>query len=113
MSKKPGENAIDVATRAIERVNLLRGTFIPDGVEVTVTRNYGVTANDKAMKLIQKLAFATFSVIVLVALALGFREAVIVGVAVILTLTATLFASVQTSRRPTFWCASFPASSAA
>jgi hypothetical protein len=51
------------------------------------------TAADKANKLIQKLAFATGSVILLVGLALGRREAVIVGAAVILTLTATLFAS--------------------
>jgi len=93
VSKKPGENAIDVATKVIERVELLRGTFIPDGVEVTVTRNYGVTANDKAMKLIQKLAFATLSVVVLVMLTIGRREAVVVGAAVIVTLATTLFAS--------------------
>ena len=67
--------------------------MIPAGIEVTVTRNYGETANDKAMKLIQKLAFATLSVVALVFVALGRREAVIVGAAVILTLAATLFAS--------------------
>ena len=44
----------------------LRGIFIPDGVEYTVTRNYGKTADDKAKKLIQKLAFATVSVILLI-----------------------------------------------
>jgi multidrug efflux pump subunit AcrB len=58
-----------------------------------VVRDYGSTAADKANKLIQKLAFATGSVILLVGFALGRREAVIVGAAVILTLTATLFAS--------------------
>ncbi|MCL4745172.1 MAG: efflux RND transporter permease subunit, partial [Burkholderiaceae bacterium] len=93
VSKKPGENAIDVATQVIERVELLRGTFIPDGVTLTVTRNYGVTANDKAMKLIQKLMLATISVVVLVLVAIGRREAVVVGAAVIVTLAATLFAS--------------------
>jgi multidrug efflux pump subunit AcrB len=66
---------------------------IPAGVEATITRDYGETAAEKANKLIQKLAFATGSVILLVGLALGRREAVIVGAAVILTLTATLFAS--------------------
>ncbi|MCB2029690.1 MAG: efflux RND transporter permease subunit, partial [Rhodoferax sp.] len=66
---------------------------IPAGVQTTITRDYGETAAEKANKLIQKLAFATGSVILLVGLALGRREAVIVGVAVILTLTATLFAS--------------------
>ncbi|MHB1248470.1 MAG: efflux RND transporter permease subunit [Polaromonas sp.] len=75
ITKKPGENAV------------------PVGVEVSVTRNYGETANDKAMKLIEKLIFATSAVVVLVFFALGMREAAIVGIAVILTLAATLFAS--------------------
>ncbi len=58
-----------------------------------MTRNYGVTANDKATKLIEKLLFATTSVVLLVLLAVGKREAVVVGAAVIVTLAATLFAS--------------------
>src|SRR5512137_2017051 len=93
ISKKPGENAIDVTNAVLARMEHLRGTYIPDGVEVTVTRNYGETANDKAIKLIQKLAFATASVVLLVWLAVGWREAVVVGAAVVITLAATLFAS--------------------
>ncbi len=93
VTKKPGENAIDVANAVMDRVQALRGTVVPDGVEVAETRNYGATANDKAQKLIQKLLFATASVVALVFLALGKREAAIVGAAVILTLTVTLFAS--------------------
>ena len=93
VTKKPGENAVDVARNVVARVDDLRNTLIPAGVEVTVTRNYGETANDKAQKLIQKLVFATLSVVALVFVTLGRREAVIVGAAVILTLSATLFAS--------------------
>jgi len=93
VSKKPGENAIDVTRAVLERVELLRGTYIPDGIELTVTRDYGETANDKAQKLIQKLMFATASVVLLVWLAVGWREAAVVGAAVIITLAATLFAS--------------------
>ena len=93
VTKKAGENAIDVARAVLARVEASRNTLIPEGVEVTVTRNYGATADDKATKLIQKLLFATASVVALVALALGRREALIVGIAVGLTLTATLFAS--------------------
>jgi multidrug efflux pump subunit AcrB len=77
----------------LERVAQLQGTHIPQGVEVTVTRNYGETANDKALKLIQKLGFATASVVLLIWLTMGWREAVVVGAAVIITLAATLFAS--------------------
>ena len=93
VSKKPGENAIDVTRAVLERVNLLRGTYIPEGIEVTETRNYGVTANDKAQKLMQKLMFATLSVVALVLVAIGRREALVVGAAVVVTLAATLFAS--------------------
>ncbi len=93
VTKKPGENAVDVARGAAERLAQLKNTVIPDDVQVSITRDYGATAAAKANQLIQKLIFATGSVIVLVGLALGRREAVIVGAAVILTLTATLFAS--------------------
>ena len=93
VSKKPGVNAADVASAVIARAESLKGTLIPAGIEVTTTRNYGQTATDKAQKLIGKLVFATAFVVVLVFFALGRREALIVGVAVSLTLAATLFAS--------------------
>jgi multidrug efflux pump subunit AcrB len=93
IAKIPGSNAIAVADQVIERVEQLRGIIIPDGVEVTVTRNYGATANEKALTLIQKLVFATLVVVLLVAFTLGRREAVIVGVAIVVTLALTLFAS--------------------
>jgi len=93
ITKKPGENAVDVSRAVVARLESLRNTVIPANVQATVTRDYGETAAEKANKLIQKLGFATGSVILLVGFALGRREAIIVGSAVILTLTATLFAS--------------------
>jgi multidrug efflux pump subunit AcrB len=93
VAKKPGTNAANISAQVIERVESLKGILIPEGVEFTVTRDYGKTADDKARKLIQKLAFATTSVILLVLFTLGWREAVVVGSAVIITLTLTLFAS--------------------
>ena len=93
VTKKPGANAVDVADELIKRVDELKGSIVPDDVRVTVTRNYGETANDKAMKLIKKLIFATGAVVALVWLTMGRREALVVGIAVLLTLAATLFAS--------------------
>ena len=93
VTKKAGENAIDVADAVMERVDDLRNTVIPGDVQVAETRNYGASANDKAQTLMQKLLFATASVVALVFFALGRREAAIVGSAVVLTLTVTLFAS--------------------
>src|SRR5690606_12800038 len=93
ITKKEGANAVDVAEGVIARADALHNSLIPADVEVAVSRNYGATAADKAQKLIQKLLFATASVVALVFVALGRREAVSVGVAVLLTLSATLFAS--------------------
>ena len=93
IAKKPGSNAADITRAALERVEALRGQVIPEGVELTVTRDYGATASDKARTLITKLVFATGSVVLLVLFALGRREAIVIGSAVVLTLATTLFAS--------------------
>ncbi len=93
VAKKAGTNAVDIAKAVIERFEQLEGIFIPEGVHATITRNYGETAEAKANKLISKLAFATLSVVVLVLLTIGWREAFIVGAAVVVTLAITLFAS--------------------
>ncbi len=93
ISKKPGTNAVDIADQVIQRLDELKGTFIPDDVEVSITRNYGLTAQAKSEKLIQKLIIETIAVILLVMWALGWREGLIVGAAVAVTLLITLFAS--------------------
>jgi multidrug efflux pump subunit AcrB len=93
IAKKPGTNAVMIAQALEERLAALDGVLIPDGVQATVTRNYGKTADDKARTLIGKLVFATTAVVLLVLLALGWREALVVGAAVVLTLAVTLFAS--------------------
>ena len=93
VAKQSGTNAVEIAQRVLERFEQLKGSYIPDSVNVTITRNYGATADAKAKQLISKLAFATASVVLLVLIALGWREAVIVGSAVVVTLAMTLFAS--------------------
>ncbi|HEX3062135.1 MAG TPA: efflux RND transporter permease subunit, partial [Usitatibacter sp.] len=93
VTKKPGANAVDVSAGVLRRMRSLEGTLIPADVRYGVTRDYGATAAEKSASLMKKLVFATASVIALVLVALGRREAVIVGAAVALTLAATLFAS--------------------
>ncbi|MFN9737274.1 MAG: efflux RND transporter permease subunit [Pseudomonadota bacterium] len=93
IAKKPGANAADITAAIRERLVTLEGGLIPEGVHATVTRDYGFTANEKAITLIKKLVFATMAVVLMVLVALGWREAVVVGAAVILTLAVTLFAS--------------------
>ena len=93
VGKKPGTNAVDIANAVIARLQHLEGIALPEGVHASITRNYGQSADDKAKTLIQKLIFATAIVVLLVLVALGKREAFIVGTAVIITLAITLFAS--------------------
>lgn len=93
IAKKPGSNAADITQAISARIEQLQGQLIPEGIQLETTRDYGLTASDKAQTLIRKLAFATGSVVLLVLLALGRREAVVIGSAVILTLASTLFAS--------------------
>jgi len=93
IAKKSGSNAVDVAKALLQKVQKLKGTLIPNNVSVKVTRDYGTTAENKSDKLIHKLIFVTASVIILVGFALGMREAIVVGTAVIVTLALTLFAS--------------------
>ena len=93
IAKKAGSNAHTIATSIRDRLIALRGVDIPEGVHATVTRDYGQTANDKADELLLHLGLAAFAVVLLVLLALGWREGVVVGVAVVITLAMTLFAS--------------------
>ena len=93
IAKQAGSNAHTIATSIRDRLQTLRGVDVPEGVHATVTRDYGQTANDKADELLLHLALAAIAVVLLVLLALGWREAVMVGVAVVVTLAITLFAS--------------------
>ncbi|MFW8602129.1 efflux RND transporter permease subunit [Desulfobacterota bacterium M19] len=93
LSKKRGANATVIARNTIAKVKSWQGTLLPDDVQVTVTRDYGKTANDKSDSLLEHLLIATISVTLLIALALGWRESLVVAVAVPVTLALTLLIS--------------------
>jgi multidrug efflux pump subunit AcrB len=91
VSKRKGKNAVAVAERVMEKIESLKGTVIPSAINVTVTRNYGETAQEKSNELLQHLLLATLSVTLLIALALGWRSSMVVLAAVPVTLALTLF----------------------
>ena len=91
VAKRPGVNATDIADAALARVKEARSRLLPADVQVDVTRNYGETASEKANELILHLLIATLSVTILIGLFLGWREALVVLVAVPVTLALTLF----------------------
>ena len=90
MAKKKGTNATHIAERALRKIAALKGTVIPSEVEITTTRNYGDTAKEKSDELLEHMLIAAISVTVLIALALGWRESIVVGVAVPVTLALTI-----------------------
>lgn len=93
IAKRAGANAVVVAEAVLERVEALKGKLIPDEVGVEVTRDYGETANEKANELLYHLGLATVSIIALVWLAIGRREAFVVAIVIPVTILLTLFAS--------------------
>ena len=90
ISKKKGANASVVTQEAIRKIDALKGKRIPSGIQITTTRDYGETAKDKSDELLEHLLIASISVIILIALALGWRESIVVAVAVPVTLALTL-----------------------
>jgi multidrug efflux pump subunit AcrB len=91
VAKRKGTNAVIIADRVLAKVTSLTGVLIPQDVQVTVTRNYGETAEEKSDELLKHLILATVSVAILIALFLGWRSAVVVLLAVPVTLALTLF----------------------
>ena len=90
IAKKPGQNAIDITQALRQRLAALENELLPADIEISVTRDYGKTATDKFDQLVSDLISATISVIILVLLTMGWRQALIVGAAVMVTLLFTL-----------------------
>ena len=90
IAKRPGANAISVADAIQRKVDSIKGTLIPADIEVSVTRNYGETAAEKSNELLFHMAIAVVSVSLLILFALGWRESLIVAIAIPSTLALTL-----------------------
>ncbi|PPD29944.1 MAG: acriflavine resistance protein B [Methylomonas sp.] len=90
IAKRKGSNAVGVAEQVLALTEQLHGTLIPDEVLVSITRNYGETANHKVNELVMHLSIAILTIIVLLALSLGFKESLIVSLAVPMTFAVTL-----------------------
>ncbi len=91
LAKKRGTNAVQVADEILKKMDGLKKSVLPDGVEVAVTRNYGQTAQDKVNDLLGSLVFAILTVVGLLAFTLGWREALVVALAVPLSFSLALF----------------------
>ena len=88
IAKRPGTNAIAVARAVLAEVDRLEGTAMPADVGVTITRHYGATATEKSNELLLHMAIAVVSVALLILFMLGWRESVVVAIAIPSTLGA-------------------------
>jgi len=91
IAKKKGTNAVTVSENILVKLEELKKSTIPDGVNVEVIRDYGKTAGQKVNGLLGSLAFAVISVIILLAVTLGWREALVVALAVPVSFSLALF----------------------
>ncbi len=90
IAKQKGTNAVIVSRAVQDRLEELKKTVLPDGVQVVVSRDYGATANDKVNNLVESLGMAIIVVIGLLLFTLGWRESLIVALAVPITFSLTL-----------------------
>ncbi len=93
VAKRPGANAVAIAEEIRHAIEGLEGRIIPDDLNVEFTRDYGESADEKANELLFHLALATLSIVVLVWVAIGWREAVVVMIVIPITILLTLFAA--------------------
>jgi multidrug efflux pump subunit AcrB len=91
ISKKRGSNAVQVARRVQERMAELEAGLLPEGVEVRITRDYGASADEKVNDLLFSLLFAMVTVVGLLIFTLGWREGLIVALAVPISFALALF----------------------
>ncbi len=92
-AKRSGANAVTVSKALVARAEALKGSLIPAGIHVEITRDYGKTANDKANELLFHLGLATISIVLLIGFVIGWREAAVTLIVIPTTILLTLFAA--------------------
>ena len=82
VAKKHGTNNVWVAEDLLERMEELKKEILPADVQVVLTRNYGITANDKVKELEEGMFVAVAVVMALLAIGLGYRQALVVAIVI-------------------------------
>jgi multidrug efflux pump subunit AcrB len=90
VAKQKGTNAVWVAEEVLETAERLRREVVPADMDLVITRNAGLTADEKVNELVEALGVAVIIVIALLTIGLGWREALVVAVAVPVVFGLTL-----------------------
>jgi len=91
VAKRKGADATRVAEAVHQRLDAVRGRVVPHDMNLTVTRNYGESADEKAGDLLKHLLGAILAVTVVIALTLGLRGSTVIFISVPITFALTLF----------------------
>lgn len=91
LSKKAGVNAVTLAKKILAEAERNKKEFLPEELELTVTRDQGKSANERVNGLIQGMFFAIVTVILLIALTMGWRESLVIGFSVPVSFALALF----------------------
>ena len=90
VAKRPGANAVSVVKDVNSKLADLRGKILPNDLSIATTRDYGQTAAEKSNELLLHMAIAVFGVALLILFFLGWRESIVVMLAIPSTLALTL-----------------------
>ena len=82
IAKKRGSNAVWLAENIHKQIAQIQHHLLPPEIHIEVLRDYGKTADEKVTNLTTSLAFAIFTVVVFIAVFLGWRAALVVGLAI-------------------------------
>lgn len=93
IAKRPGTNAVVISEQIVHRLEAVSGAVFPEDIEMTISRNYGESADEKANELLFHLGLATISIVILVAVSIGWRAAFVVAIVIPTTILLTLFSA--------------------
>lgn len=98
ISKLKGTNAVKIADRAIQEIQKSKEKLLENGVGFIVTRNYGIRANEAVNELVHHLEITILIIALILVPFLGWRESLVVTIAVPMILAATLFIAFMTGQ---------------
>ena len=90
VGKRKGTNAVWVSEEMRKEAERFSREVLPQGVHLRITRDYGRTADEKVNDLVEALLMAIAIVVLLLAYSLGWREGIIIALAVPVTFSFTL-----------------------
>jgi len=91
ISKLNGSNSVIINEKIFEYMSLKKDDLLEKNIAFTITRDDGYTANEAVNSLVQNLLISIVIIAILLIFTLGFKEAMIVSLAVPMILSLTLF----------------------